>query len=1190
MAAEATRPGTAGRQNGQHDSGDRLVLLPQHAKLIEGSGIAPEVARARGYRSCTAPDDGLLRELGFTKPQRRFPGLLVPIYNAAGELALHQYRPDHPRLVRKKPVKYETPEGSRLVLDVPRSIREQLADPTVPLVVSEGSRKVDSAISRGLVAIGVLGVDGWRGTGERGGKTALADWADIALNGRQVRICFDSDAVTKKEVARALRGFKAFLESHGAFVGVIYLPPGPDNQKVGLDDFLADGHTVDDLVSLAEDVIREPEDTPRAELKTAFHCTDLGNAERLVARHGRGLRYCYTLGAFLVWDGRRWAIDEGGAARRLAKETVRSVLIEAAQVENKETREALIDWSLKSESEGRIAALLKLAESERPLEVGVAELDTNPWLLNVRNGTVDLRDGRLLPHRREDYITKLIDVAYVPTAACPRWERFLAEVLPDDSARRFVHRAAGYSATGSARERTLIIPYGAGRNGKGVLLKTLRSLFGEYAVRAPSELFLAKREEGIPSDVAQLRGARFVYASEGDEGRRLAEAKIKDLTGGEDIPARHLYGRWFSFVPAFTPWFSTNHRPVVRGSDAAIWDRLALVPFTVRFRLPDEADDGQPGADLTLDEKLAGEREGILAWVIRGAVAWYQVGLGKPEVVRRATAEYRNDMDTLGAFLADCCVVASDATALAAALWDAWKAWSTANNEWVGSQKTLGLRLSERGFSSVKGSRGVRRWVGLRLRETNEAPPEAGGEAPRPGEEDAPTTASGGVACGVTETEIPELFQTHTRTREVKEKLRHHAPHATPPPEAAEEPADSVPYTLITDTDGLHAALPTLLTAPIIGFDCETAITAGTIFTPKKSKTGPENRTALDPTRGRLRLLQLATPRDTFVIDVFAVPDLSPLAPLFAGAAEFVAHNAAFDMNWLRAAGLPVPERVTCTMVLAQLVDAGRTRDGGRKRLEFNLEDVVGRYLGVQLDKAGQKSDWAVPELTTDQLAYGAKDASILLPLRSALAEAIRADGLETVAALETGLLPFMAELRATGMLVDAERWAGLAKHAQEEADALEPRLRAALGNPRAPKTGEPINLGSGQQLGEALEACGVTLPRMSAGQIRTDKYTLERLSDRHPAINLFRAWKAAQTAVTGFGEEKLHPSPDGRVRASFKQLGTVTGRMVLRRPEPAEHPEARSLPGLLRGAPGQGPRQGGPGPGAGLLRRRYLG
>jgi hypothetical protein len=236
---------------------ERSILLPQHERLIADSGIAPEVARARGYRSVSTRSE--LRRLGFGDNQCRVPALLIPVRSAPGEISTYQIRPDEPRINEDgKPVKYEMPRGSRMVLDVPPVVSHHIGDPSVPLFITEGVRKADSAASRGLCCIALLGVWNWRGTNECGGRVALADWEIIALNGRETYVLFDSDVMTKPEVHRALVRLKGFLESRGARLMVVYLPPGDGGTKVGLDDFLAAGHTVGELLALASPDLRAP--------------------------------------------------------------------------------------------------------------------------------------------------------------------------------------------------------------------------------------------------------------------------------------------------------------------------------------------------------------------------------------------------------------------------------------------------------------------------------------------------------------------------------------------------------------------------------------------------------------------------------------------------------------------------------------------------------------------------------------------------------------------------------------------------------------------------------------------------------------------------------------------------------------------------------------------------------------------
>lgn len=437
-----------------------------------------------------------------------------------------------------------------------------------------------------------------------------------------------------------------------------------------------------------------------------FHATDYGNAERLVSRHGDDLRYCHPFGRWFAWNGCRWQPDETGEAVRRVKDTLRALLAETAEVDDDDERRKLTRHVLASERDARIAAALTLARSEPGIPLLPDELDADHWALNVANGTLDLRTGELRQHDRRDLISRLAPVDYNPDAKCPRFERFLAEVLADPDLVEFVQRFAGYSLTGSTREQILAFLYGSGANGKTTLLETLRALLGDYGQQAPAETFLERRDT-IPNDVARLRGARFVAATETGEGRRLNETLVKRLTGGDSIAARFMRGEWFEFVPTFKAWVATNHKPIVRGTDEAIWRRIRLVPFTIT--IPPCERDPELGA------KLRRELPGILAWAVRGCLAWQKSALDTPAVIEAATADYRTEMDTLGAFLADCCVLLPSVSVKASDLYTAYGEWAEANGERERlTQKALGIALAERGFTSTRTKR-ARLWSGIGL-------------------------------------------------------------------------------------------------------------------------------------------------------------------------------------------------------------------------------------------------------------------------------------------------------------------------------------------------------------------------------------------------------------------------------------------------------------------------------------------
>jgi putative DNA primase/helicase len=367
-----------------------------------------------------------------------------------------------------------------------------------------------------------------------------------------------------------------------------------------------------------------------------------------------------------------------------------------------------------------------LAQSERGIAEELAAFDRDPRLLNVANGTVALSTGVLREHRRADFITKLIPVAYDPAATCPTFTAFLRRIFANRQALiDYVQRAIGYSLTGLTTEQILWLCWGVGANGKTTLMQAIARLLSGYSASLAAETLLAKKgDAGLAmNDLAEVQGARFVIAVESDMGRRLAEALVKAVTGGESVKVKRLYRDVYSITPTFKLWIGTNHKPVIRGTDLAIWRRIHLVPFETI--IPEAEQDHQ------LLEKLEAERPGVLRWAIDGCLAWQRQGLGAPEEVRRATAAYRGEMDSLGDFLEERCVQASEATITAGELYEAYLAWAKNAGEPALPKRTLGLHLTERGFAPGR-RKAERRWVGLRLRgavEGDATPPVTQGDA-----------------------------------------------------------------------------------------------------------------------------------------------------------------------------------------------------------------------------------------------------------------------------------------------------------------------------------------------------------------------------------------------------------------------------------------------------------------------------
>lgn len=426
--------------------------------------------------------------------------------------------------------------------------------------------------------------------------------------------------------------------------------------------------------------------------------TDAGNAEALAALHGDRLRYDHRRRRWLVWRTHRWATDNDGEIERLALATVRERLRIAADIDDSDKRGKAAKWALGSENRGRLRALVDIARSIRPISDPGESWDSDPWLLGCTNGVVDLRTGELRPGKPGDLLTMSTGIEYNPQAKAERFLQFLGEVFNNDSELvEFVQRAAGYCLTGDIREHVLFLCWGRGTNGKSTLLNALRAALGEYATNTPFSTF-ELNQSSQTNDIAALYGLRFVTASETSESRRLNEARVKAITGGDPVTARFLFGEYFTYQPTYKVWLAMNHKPIITGVDEGIWRRIRLVPFTVSFK-------GRE--DKTLAQTLAAEKQGILAWAVQGALKWQAGGLTDPRAVMAATEEYRQESDILAHFLADCTIEKDGASVRGGDLYNAYKTWCKDNGEKELSGTTFGRRMKERGVDSVRKSGNV---------------------------------------------------------------------------------------------------------------------------------------------------------------------------------------------------------------------------------------------------------------------------------------------------------------------------------------------------------------------------------------------------------------------------------------------------------------------------------------------------
>ncbi|MEM3415507.1 MAG: phage/plasmid primase, P4 family [Thermoproteota archaeon] len=440
-----------------------------------------------------------------------------------------------------------------------------------------------------------------------------------------------------------------------------------------------------------------------------YETTDFWNSDNFVKTYRGKLLHCEDWGCWLIYKNGRWIRDNINETQALAKKIVLSYYQIASQIADDRERNRLVKHALKSSTQRGINAMIELSKSE--LAVRPEDFDRELYIVNLKNGTLNLKTLEFWEHKPEDLLTRQMNVEYKPLAQCPRWLEFLNKIFQNNqNLINFIQKALGYSLSGDTGEDCLFILYGTGQNGKTTFLKTISEIWGDYAVDTPTETLLLKDRDNVPNDIARLRGSRLVTSSESQEGRRFNEILIKKLTGRDRITARFLRQEFFEFDPTFKIWIATNHKPVVRENSKAFWRRIRLIPFTVQI----------PDSEVipNFEKILLEEKEGIFNWILQGYKKWEKERLGIPEEIKTATEEYRDEMDILADFISSMCIEHPEAKAPTKDLYTAYCKWCEENKEEAISIRAFGRRLEERGYKSIRtGKNRERGWQGIALRD-----------------------------------------------------------------------------------------------------------------------------------------------------------------------------------------------------------------------------------------------------------------------------------------------------------------------------------------------------------------------------------------------------------------------------------------------------------------------------------------
>ena len=492
--------------------------------------------------------------------------------------------------------------------------------------------------------------------------------------------------------------------------------------KEDITDFIAVGNSEKEIREVIDSTSIYEYDDAEEQSLINYNFSDVGNAERLMAIYGKNIRYNPIRRSWLLWSSKHWEFDFVGKIEGLSRKVIRKLQAEGddialeglnfdEQAKKEKLKESIKKYVLRSESDGKIKAMVNQAMTQGSLII--TETDKDNFLLNIKNGTLNLKTGLLEKHDRRNFCTKVIDVEYDPKTQCPNWISFINKIFMDDQELiNYIQKSVGYSMTGDANLQCFYILHGNGANGKGTFIKTIMRFLGDYSDSLDAKSIMEKMgDEGTREEIAGLLGKRFVSVNEMKGSKSFDEALLKSMTSGADetVKVRNLYESSFNLKPTFKLWMSTNHMPKINNDDDGIWRRIRKIPFKYKFV------DGDKDVNF-FENKLLPEMPGILNWAIEGCLKWQQEGERIPDVVKASVDEYRVDSDPIQRFIADECIVASSETVRVnvSDIYKVYESWCKENKEYTLSSIKFTRKMTEKEFEKGRSKAGLY-WKGIGL-------------------------------------------------------------------------------------------------------------------------------------------------------------------------------------------------------------------------------------------------------------------------------------------------------------------------------------------------------------------------------------------------------------------------------------------------------------------------------------------